>query len=121
MDNLFAIAFPILPGKMEQFKQFLNELNDNRKDSYRQSRQKLNVRERVFLQQTPQGDMVIVTFTGDNPKEAAMHLGDADDEFNRWFKQQVKEIHALDLENPPVEGLPVLCVDTDGKQTVEAQ
>lgn len=120
MANAFSMAIPIREGKLEQWKQFMQEMNGKYKDAYRTSREKLSIRERVFLQQLPQGDFVILTLTGENPKEAFRHFGEGDDEFSRWFRHQVKELHGMDLSNPPQQGMPVLYGDTEDKQAVEA-
>ncbi|MHA6249665.1 hypothetical protein ACXYMU_17110 [Pontibacter sp. CAU 1760] len=120
MANALSMAVPIQEGKLAQWKQFMQDLNGKYRDAYRESRQKLNIRERVFLQQLPQGDFVVLTLTGENPKEAFQHFGDGNDEFSRWFQHQVKDVHGMDLSNPPQEGMPVLYGDTEDKQTLEA-
>ncbi len=102
-----------------QWKQFMEDMNGKYKDAYRASREKLRIRERVFLQQLPQGDFVILTLTGENPKDAFKHFGEGDDEFSRWFQHQVKELHGIDLSNSSQGGMPVLYADTEDKQAVE--
>src|SRR5687768_14962240 len=112
MSKMIAMAIPILPGKKEQWEKFANELTSNRKNDFNNSRKKLNVHERTFLQSTPQGDMVIVTLEGDNPEQAFADFAKGTDEFTNWFKSQAKEIHGLDLTQPPPGPMPKLIVDS---------
>ena len=62
---MLAMAFPIPAGKTEQWKKFISELTGARKAEFAASRRSLGVRERTFLQHTPQGDLVLVTLEGD--------------------------------------------------------
>lgn len=112
MKTLFAIAIPVLPGKTEAVKEFAHELSTTYHDAFAESRNKLNVQERSFLQSTPMGDMVIVTLEGENPAEAFQNFAKADDEFSRYFAAKVKELHGLDLSSPQEGSLPELLVDS---------
>ena len=114
MKNLFAMAVPILPGKTEVFKQFINEINTNYSGQFAESRKRLGVRERTFLQHTPMGDFVIVTLEGEDPAKAFKDFGEGTDSFTRWFSDRVKEIHGIDLSVPPENPLPELIVDSEG-------
>jgi hypothetical protein len=113
--TLMAIAVPILPGRTDQWRRFNDELNGRRRGEYEASRRRLGVRERAFLQTTPQGDLVIVTFEGDDPEGAFRSLGVGDDEFTRWFVQQVSEIHGMDLTQPAMWPMPWLGTDSGGQ------
>ncbi len=108
---LVAIAVPILPGKTEQWRQFIAELNGPRRREFEESRQRAGVRERTFLQQTPQGDLVIATFEGEDPAGAFGRLRSGDDEFTRWFLQQGMDIHGFDPTQPP-PAAPELVTDS---------
>ncbi|MHB1416257.1 MAG: hypothetical protein ACYC1C_13495 [Chloroflexota bacterium] len=110
--SLLAMATPILPGKTEEWRRFAEELRGSRYREYAASRRRLGVRERVFFQSTPNGDMAIVTLEGDDPVRAFQQLGVGNDDFTRWFVQRVKEIHGLDLTQPLAVPLPELLVDT---------
>jgi hypothetical protein len=110
---LFAMAAPILPGKTEQWRRFKEELKGPRYSEYVESRRRMGVRERAFLQSTPQGDIAIITWEGEDAEKALRHFAESDDPFTRWFLQQVKEIHGLDLSQPVPGGVPEMVVDTD--------
>ena len=98
---LVAIAVPILPGKTDQWRQFIAELNGPRRREFEESRRRAGVHERTFLQQTPQGDLVIATLEGEDPVGAMGRLMAGDDEFTRWFFRQVADIHGFDPTQPP--------------------
>ena len=72
---MLAMAFPIPAGKTEQWKKFISELSGARKAEFAASRRSLGVRERTFLQHTPQGDLVLVTLEGDHPETAFAEFG----------------------------------------------
>ena len=112
MKKLFAIAIPILPGKTQQFKKFIDALNGNRKGDFIKSRKKLSVHERTFFQSTPHGDFVVVTLEGNDPESAFKNFASENDVFTNWFVEEVKEIHGLDLKNTVNGPLPELILDT---------
>jgi len=109
---MLAMAFPIPPGKTEQWKKFMSALTGARKSEFAASRRSLGVRERTFLQHTPQGDLVLVTLEGDHPETAFAEFGKRTDPFTMWFKQQVSEIHGMDLSAPPPGPMPQQMIDS---------
>jgi hypothetical protein len=119
MTRLFAMAVPILPGQTDHWRRFVNTLQGERSNEYKASREKLGVRERAFLQQSPQGDMVIVTLEGNEPEAALAKFAEGRDAFTKWFIDEVKAIHALDLTSPPPGGMPQLYADS-GEVNVSA-
>lgn len=111
--TLLAICVPILPGKLERWRAFAAELTGPRLHEFEQSRQRLGVRERTFLQHNPDGsDAVLVTLEGADPRRAFGDWGMTNDDFTDWFVDQVKQIHGLDLRSALPEHLPDLVVDS---------
>ena len=106
------MAIPVLPGKSSQVKKFMGDLMSARHDAFTESRKKLGVRERSFFQSTPNGDLIIVTLEGENPQEAFSKFAASNDEFTKWFTKEVKEIHGIDLSQPPAGPLPEMKVDS---------
>ena len=107
-----AIAIPITRGKEEQWRRFVDTLNTQHKDEFVASRRRMGVRERTLHQVTPNGEMVIVTLEGDDPAGAFAGFGASDDEFTRWFVEQVRDAHDVDLRQPPPGPLPELIADS---------
>ena len=112
MTKLIAMAVPILPGQTERWQRFVDALTGEKSNEYKASRARLGVRERVFFQQTPQGDLVLVTLEGNDPEAAFSRFAEANDTFTQWFLKEVKAIHGLDLAAPPPGPMPELFCDS---------
>ena len=111
--SVMAMAFPILPGKTAAWRSWMDELNGPRHEGFVKSRARAGVRERTFLQQTPTGDLVIVTLEGDDPGHAFARMMNDTDPFATWFLGRVKEIHGVDL-SAPMDGVSSeMVVDTE--------
>ena len=110
---LTAVAFPILPGKTDEWRTWMAELNGPRREEFNESRRRAGVHERTFLQQTPMGDLVIVTLEGDDPEQAFGRMMGADDEFTKWFISVATSIHGIDPSAAPTGSPSELVVDTD--------
>lgn len=115
--SLIAVAFPILPGKTDEWRAWMGDINGSRREEFDASRRNAGVHERTFLQSTPMGDVVIVTLEGDEPGRAFGKMLGADDDFARWFAAKAKEIHGVDLTRQQVVSIPELIVDTDRMPT----
>ena len=112
MSRLFAMAIPVLQGQEQEWQNFAHDLKDTYYEEFQASRRKLGVRERAFLQQTPMGEMVIVTLEGDNPEKAFEDFAKGNDAFTKWFMDSVKRLHGVDLSAPPPGPLPTMIVDS---------
>lgn len=107
-----AFASPILPGKLEAWRRFNQESLGSRLAGHQASRRRLGItRELAWLQQTPEGDMAIVYLEVEDPERAFQELGVSADPYDVWFRQQVLEIHGLDLAQPPDGPLPELAFE----------
>ncbi|MCA1647058.1 MAG: hypothetical protein LC797_16880 [Chloroflexi bacterium] len=109
---LLALAYPIPPGRTDDWRQFMAELNGPRRGEYEASQQRVGVHSWVFLQQSPQGDLVLVAMEGADPARAFEQIWAGNDAFTEWFVQQVKDIHSIDLREPPPGPLPELVLDS---------
>ncbi len=110
--SLMAVAVPILPGKTDQWRRWMDDLNGPRRHEYEESRRRLGIHERTFLQSTPQGDVAIVTFEGDDPEAIMRRMAEGTDGFSRWFIEQVRETCGIDpgaVQGP----LPQLAIDSE--------
>lgn len=107
-----AFAAPILPGKLEAWKRFNDELNGPQRKEFEDQQKRIGIaRQRVWLQHTPAGDMVLVVQEGEDPQKAMEILGASDNAFDVWFKEQVKDVHGLDLSQPTPGPLSELAID----------
>jgi len=106
-----AMAYPILPGRTDDWRRLMAEVNGPRRAEYDAVQQHVGVRSQVFLQQTPQGDLVLVTMDGADPYRAVQQMWTGNDPFTKWFVEQVKDIHGIDLREPPPGPLPELVLE----------
>lgn len=109
---LHAFVAPLLPGKTEEWRRWMGELNGARKQEFDDSRRRLGVRERTFLQTTPRGDFVVVTLEGDSPVDSLKRFAETNDSFSQWFAQRVRELHGVDLRDIVAAPAPELVIDT---------
>jgi hypothetical protein len=104
-----AIGFvaPLLPGKTETDRAaMISCWRGERKDAYEASRRRLGItREAIFIQSTPDGDVAVVYWEADDIERALKHLADSEDPFDRWFRDHVRDVHGMNVEDgfPPPE------------------
>lgn len=109
MDAL-AWGAPILPGKLEQWKKFMSEIEGPRREAHAASRNEMGVhREVVCLMHTPDGDVVSLFHEADDMGRAFKVLATSESEYLQWFRRQIVEIHGLTADllrgGPPVEAI----------------
>jgi hypothetical protein len=103
MDHV-CIALPILPGKTADARAFQKELDTKRKADYTISEARLGIpREYWFLASLPTGDLLIGYFDAQDANAALGAFVQSQDEFDLWFKAEVKNATGLDLNNPPAD------------------
>lgn len=99
----FAFASPILPGKQEAWRRFLQEMLESRQGEHEQSRRLLGItRELVWLVQTQQGDAAITYLEADDPRHVLTQMAASIRPFDRWFRELLLEFHGLDLAQAPL-------------------
>lgn len=97
----YAFAVPVLPGKTEALRRLGAEVSGPRRREFAEHERRLGLtREIIWLQHTPQGDMVVNYWEGADPAHAFQVLISSDSPFDRWFKDQLKEIHGIDFTQP---------------------
>lgn len=104
-----AIGFtaPLLPGKTEVDRAaMISCWRGERREAYERARRRAGVtREAVFIQPTPNGDVVVVYQEADDIQGALKAQATSDDPFDQWFRDHVRDVHGLNLEDgfPPPE------------------
>jgi hypothetical protein len=89
----FAFAAPLQPGKTEAARTFAQEAYVTRQSEMAESRaSKGLIREEVFLNQTPAGDMVVVYLEGNDPVDGNRQFAASNTPFDRWFKDRCREV-----------------------------
>jgi len=117
---LMVAAFPILPGKTAEWREFVSQLMGGRRDEFAASRRERGIHERTFLQPGAGGDIVIVTLEGEDPRGAFRAWATADDDFHRWFRDHVRELHGFDIADIMDGPMPELVIDSEAPVTTPA-
>ena len=105
---IIALCMPILAGKKEQWRAMMDQVSID--PNFAASREDAGVHERSFLQETPAGDFIILTFERDDPEASfakIMRNMPAD------FAELAKDVHGLDVNSPPPP-MPKLVFDSRG-------
>ena len=103
----FCTAFPVLPGKTEAGNDFAKALMGPRRKEFDDALKREGItKESWFLQKTPQGDFVLVYFEAANVEKSFEILAKSQDPFLRWFKDQVRSITGVSLDQPSTEPAP---------------
>src|SRR5689334_3436962 len=97
-----AFAVPLTPGKTEEWRQWSAELVGPRNEEYLASRRRLGmITERVYLQQTPQGDMAVIVAEAEDLARVYQGLATSQEPFDVWFRERAKDLFSgLDLTQP---------------------
>jgi hypothetical protein len=101
---LVVRAFPLLPGKEEELRQFAAELSGPRRAEAAEFYGSFSVpRESWHLQQTEHGPLVIgVTEIPEPVQEKANEYAASTRPFDRWFKDKVKHLTGIDPDAEPL-------------------
>ncbi len=98
-------AAPIVPGQLEQWREFIATMKGPRRAEHEASRRRLGMtREVASLMSTPESDFVCLYHESDDLAKCFQLLAESTEPFDIWFKEQVAEIHGLTpemLAGPP--------------------
>ena len=107
-----AMTLPLVPGKTEEWRYWVQEMAGARLSAFQTSRKRLGInREASFLQETPQGDMAILYIEAEDMARAFQGLAISQDPFDVLFRQKTQEFFGLDLAQPPSGPLPETVFD----------
>jgi hypothetical protein len=95
-----AIALPCLPDGAKAAKELAAELGDSRRDEFEGFHRRVGLsKEQWFLQQTPQGEVIVLVLEGD-PAGAMGKFSASNEPFDVWLRDRVKRIHGVDFGQP---------------------
>jgi Family of unknown function (DUF6176) len=98
-----AFAAPVLPGQTEAGRAWAREAFQARREELTESRRALGqTREEVFLNTTPEGDVVVIYLEGEDPVRANRQFAASGAPYDRWFKDSLKELLPpfIDFDQP---------------------
>ena len=110
-----VILAPIVEGKPQAWKDWCAELSGPRSKELADFNRRYGLtRHASWLAETPAGPMVIALHQGPGADDLMHKLAASDTEFDGAFRDKLKEIHGLDLTQPPPGPLPELYLDSSG-------
>ena len=103
MDRVQSVAFavPLLPGRTEANRIALASCRDGpRKEAYEDARRRAGIiREAVWIQPSVGGDVAVVYIEADDLATAFTLLGSSVEPFDCWFRDHVREVYGIALED----------------------
>jgi hypothetical protein len=96
-----AFAIPLLPGQTEANRIALASCWEGpRKEAFQDARRHAGVvREAVWIQPARRGDLSVVYLEADDLAAAFTRLGTSHEPFDRWFRDHVRQVHGIALED----------------------
>jgi hypothetical protein len=102
-----ALAFPVLPGKTDKAKRFMKSLKTEHAKDFAALEKKLKTtKEAIFLQSSPQGDMIIDYYECANPQKSIEAMAKSKDKFALWMKSEISDFTGIDVSAMGKEPLP---------------
>jgi uncharacterized protein DUF6176 len=105
-----CLVVPIQPGQGADAREFMRELERERKEDYARSEQRIGIDKEVwFVAGLPDGGEALVAYMeSGNFQGAFEQFVASQDEFDLWFKRRFLDATGVDLNNPPEMTLPEL-------------
>lgn len=102
-----AFALPVQPGKEELDRDILGEIDGDRRGEHEAAMREAGItRHAVWHQETPDGTVAVVYIEAQEETGIA-RFASSDAPFNRWFREQMIEVHGVDIAQaaPPPQKL----------------
>ena len=94
----FAFSIPVVPGKEDVDRTTFDEMLGARREEYEVALREAGItRQVVWHQETPDGTVAVVYVEGDDPEAGVARFGSSDEPLNTWFREQMKEVHGVDI------------------------
>ncbi len=96
-----GFVLPLVPGMTEVDRTAMTSCwNGERKAAFEDARRRAGItREAVWIQATPQGDVVVVYTEADDLNAAFKAIATSEEPFDRWFRDHVRQVHGVALED----------------------
>ena len=106
MDHI-CITVSVLPGKSAAARSFMHQLDGSRQAEYDASERRIGISKEVwFLASLPSGDHMIGYMESADFSRALPMFVASRDPFDIWFKEEMRDVTGLDLNNPPANMAP---------------
>jgi hypothetical protein len=109
IQQMIIVVAPILPGKAEAWRRFIQEISGSRWGEYEASRRRLGIRvECAWISETRPRTSGIILIVADHLEQALAAMAASDHPFDCWFREQLLALQGLDLTRPDPAFLPNL-------------
>ena len=101
--GMHLIALPLLPGKTEAFKEFAAALEGDKKPEYEAALKRFGgLKERAYFDTAVGGNTVVYIIKGKPTivNDVLKGIGASSEPFDRWFTEQMRNLHGVDLTTP---------------------
>ena len=97
-----TFAAPILPGKEEEWRRFVQEVTEELPDDYGEFRRRLGFsNESLWLVRTDDAETAMAYLEADDPARVLVALSDPKRPFDTWLKGRLSELHGDALARMP--------------------
>jgi hypothetical protein len=104
-----CLVIPVQPGRSNDAREFMQELEASRKAQYARSEERIGITKEVwFLAGVGGGDAMVAYMETNDFANALGLFSQSQDEFDMWFKRRLAEATGVDLNEPPEMTLPEL-------------
>jgi hypothetical protein len=96
--STITLITPILPGKAEAWRRFVQEILEVRRAEYEESRRRLGITgERAWIAETLHAAVAIITIDTCQPEQLITQLAASDLPFDCWLREQLLTLQGIDL------------------------
>ena len=96
-----AFALPVLPGQEQFDRETLEELQGSRRGEYEAALRDAGItRHSVWHQEAPDGTTIAVVYMEAADEAGVASFGSSEAPLNRWFRDQMKQVHGVDISQP---------------------
>ncbi len=96
--STIVLTFPILPGKVETWRRFCQEISASRQQMYLSSRRRLGItHERMALVENSYGATAVTTLEATDVGRALGQIITSVLPFDCWYRERMQEIHGINL------------------------
>jgi hypothetical protein len=109
---MLAMAVPLITNKVEAWKAWIRECMGPRREEFDEFNERMGLTiHRVWLEQSPQGPLVVVVLDGPGAKDFMQKIAKSKESFDRWFREHISEYHGIDFSKPNAVQPPELLMD----------
>lgn len=94
---IVAAVMPLLPGKSEEWRRWVQELQGSRRTEYAASRNRLGIRSERCWIGTVHGAEVVFVYLEVDDSMGMSHLVSSMHPFDCWYRQKLREVYGLDV------------------------